>query len=105
VPVVGGILSDATEAILAGAGILKNAVGIFGLLTVLSICAVPFLELGIHYLLYKLSAALASTVADGPTADLIGGIGDAFGLILGMTGACALLLLVSIVSAVSAVPP
>lgn len=105
VPVIGGILSDATEAILAGAGILKNAVGIFGLLTVLSICAAPFLELGVHYLVYKLSSALASTVADGPTADLIGEIGDAFGLILGMTGACALLLLVSIVSAVSVMGP
>jgi stage III sporulation protein AE len=96
VPVIGGILSDATEAILAGAGILKTRWD-FRLVTVLSICAAPFLELGVHYLVYKLSSALASTVADGPTADLIGEIGDAFGLILGMTGACALLLLVSIV--------
>lgn len=30
VPVVGGILSDAAETVLAGARILKNAVGVFG---------------------------------------------------------------------------
>lgn len=105
VPVVGSILSDAAETVLAGAGILKNAVGVFGMLVVISMCLVPFLQLGIHYLAYKLTAALASTVADGRVAGLIDGIGGAFGLILGMTGASALLLLVSMVSAVSMVAP
>lgn len=105
VPVVGSILSDAAETVLAGAGILKNAVGVFGMLAILSMCVVPFLQLGIHYLAYKLTAALAATVADGRIAGLIDGIGGAFGLILGMTGATAMLLLISMVSAVSMVAP
>ena len=105
VPVVGGILSDAAETVLAGAGVLKNAVGVFGMLTILSICLVPFLQLGIHYLAYKLTGALAATVADGRVAGLIDQIGSAFGLVLGMTGASALLLLVSMVSAVSMSSP
>ena len=41
VPVVGGILSDAAETVLAGAGILKNAVGVFGMLAVLCMCVAP----------------------------------------------------------------
>ena len=90
---------------MAGAGILKNAVGVFGMLVILSMCVVPFLQLGIHYLAYKLTAALAATVADGRTSGLIDGLGGAFGLILGMTGASAMLLLVSMVSAVSMVTP
>ena len=105
VPVVGGILSDAAETVLAGAGILKNAVGVFGMLAVLAMCVVPFLQLGIHYLTYKLTGALAATVADGRVAGLIDQIGSAFGLVLGMTGASALLLLVSMVSAVSMSSP
>lgn len=105
VPVVGGILSDAAETVLAGAGVLKNAVGVFGMLTILSICLVPFLQLGIHYLTYKLTGALAATVADGRVAGLIDQIGSAFGLVLGMTGASALLLLVSMISAVSLSSP
>lgn len=105
VPVVGGILSDAAETVLAGAGVLKNAVGIFGMLTVLSISLVPFLQLAVHYLTYKLTGALAATVADGRVAGLIDQIGGAFGLVLGMTGASALLLLVSMVSAVSLSAP
>ncbi|MGN0967864.1 MAG: stage III sporulation protein AE [Oscillospiraceae bacterium] len=105
VPVVGGILSDATETVLAGAGILKNSVGVFGMLVVLGMCIIPFLQLGVHYLVYKVTAALSATVADSRMAGLIDGIGGAFGLVLGMTGACALLLLVSMVSAVTMVSP
>ena len=36
---------------------------------------------------------------------MIGGLGGAFGLVLGMTGAAALLLLVSILASVGAVMP
>ena len=102
VPVVGGILSDAAETVLAGAGILKNAVGVFGMLVILGICIAPFLQLGIHYLAYKFTAALSAAGSGGRVAGLIDQIGGAFGLVLGMTGACALLLLISMVSAVTA---
>jgi stage III sporulation protein AE len=103
VPVVGGILSDAAETVLAGAGILKNTVGVFGMLAVLGMCLLPFLQLGVHYLIYKVTAALSATVAQGRVAGLIDGIGGAFGLVLGMVGACGLLLLISMISAVSLV--
>ena len=105
VPVVGGILSDAAETVLASAGILKNAVGVFGMLVVLGMCVLPFLQLGVHYLIYKMTAALSATVADSRAAGLIDGIGGAFGLVLGMTGACALLMLVTMVSAIKVVSP
>jgi len=101
VPVVGGILSDAAETVLAGAGILRSAVGLFGMLAVLAICVTPFLQLGVHYLVYKFTATMAATVSSGRVTGLIDGIGGAFGLVLGMTGACALLLLIAMVSSVS----
>lgn len=105
IPVVGSILSDATETVLAGAGILRGSVGAAGLLVVLAICLVPFLHLAGQYLIYKGTAALCATVAQGELARLIDAIGSAFGLILGMTGAAALILLVSVVSAVMTVSP
>ena len=105
VPVVGGILSDAAETVLAGAGILRNTVGVFGMLAVLGMCLAPFLQLGVHYLAYKMTAAVSATVSEGRVSGLIDSIGGAFGLVLGMTGASALLLLVALVSAVSMVTP
>ncbi|MCD8381745.1 MAG: stage III sporulation protein AE [Clostridiales bacterium] len=101
VPVVGGILSDATESVLAGAEILRNAIGVFGALAVLAFCAVPFLRLGVQYLLYKLASVLTAAVTRHPISQLVSDLGGAFGLVLGMTGASALVTLISIVTTVS----
>ncbi len=103
IPVVGGILSDAAETILASAGVLRGTVGVFGTVTILGICLLPVLHIAVHYLMYKLVAALSATVGSGRVAGLIDQIGGAFGLMLGMTGACCLLLLVALVSSVSVV--
>ena len=70
-------LRYAAQTVLAGAGLLKNTVGVFGMVTVLSLCVVPFIRLGVHYVSYKLSAALAGTVADGRLSELISAIGTA----------------------------
>ncbi|MCI8687808.1 MAG: stage III sporulation protein AE [Lawsonibacter sp.] len=105
VPVVGGILADASESVLAGAGALRGTVGAVGLMVVLAICLPPFLRLALQYVVYKGAAALCATVAQPQLAGLIDAIGSAFGLVLGMTGAGALVLLVSLVSAIGAVTP
>ncbi|MEA4932889.1 MAG: stage III sporulation protein AE [Lawsonibacter sp.] len=103
IPVVGSILADASETVLAGAGVLKGTVGVAGMLVVLAICLTPFLQLSFQYLVYKGTAALCATVAQPRLSQLIDAIGGAFGVVLGMTGAGALVLLVSLVSALSAV--
>lgn len=105
VPVVGSILADAAETVLAGAGALKGTVGAVGLAAVLAICLVPFFRLAVHYLTYKAAAALAGMVCDLRLCRLIDDIGSAFGMMLGITGACALVLLVSLISAISAAAP
>ena len=99
VPVVGGIISDASETLLAGAGVIRHAVGLFGLLGILAVCALPFARLGLQYLLYKAAGFAAEIVGTPELCKLLDGLGGAFGLMLGMTGACALLLLVAILAA------
>ena len=71
------------------------------MITILGICLVPLLQLSVHYLAYKLTAALAAAMGDGPICALVDRLGSAFGLLLGMTGACCLLLLIALVSCVS----
>ena len=105
VPVVGGIIAEASETVLVGAGMLKNTIGLVGMLAILAACAYPFLQLGVQYLLYKLTAFLTAAIGAPGLCKLIDGLGGAFGLVLGMTGACALLLLVSVLSSVAAVVP
>ena len=103
IPVVGSIISDAADTILAGAGVLKQSVGVLGTLTILAACILPFLKLGVQYLLLKLSAFFAATVAPEPLVKLVEALSTAFGLVLGMTGAAAALLLISVASSVMVV--
>ena len=97
VPVVGGILSDASEAILVSAGVVKNTVGVYGMIAVISIALGPFLRIGVHYLLLKLTGAVCGVFAGKKTTELIQDFSGAMGLLLAMTGTVCLLLLISTV--------
>lgn len=95
VPVVGGILSDASEAVMISAATLGNAAGIYGLLTVLALFAGPFLRIGIQYLLLKASHALCAGMEQGSASDILSDFGSAMGLIMGMVSTQTALLLIS----------
>lgn len=97
VPVVGGILSDASEAVLVGAGLMKNASGIYGMLAMLAVWVGPFLRIGVLYLLLKITAAVCGVFGSKKASELIHDFSAAMGLVLGMTGSVCLLLLVSTV--------
>ena len=95
VPVVGGILSDASETILVSAATVKNAAGIYGLFAVLSIWIGPFLKIACHYLMFKGLSALCAMFSGKSTAGLMDSFSTAMGYILAMTGSVCLILLVS----------
>lgn len=97
VPVVGSILSDASEALLVSAGLIKNTVGIGGMLVVIAITIVPFLQIGLQYLILKLTAAVCSLFGDKFLTELIGDFSGAMGFLLGMTGSVCLIFLISLV--------
>ena len=97
VPVVGGILSDASEAVLVSAGLAKNAAGIYGIFAILAVFLTPFLKIGTHYLMLKLTACLCGIWAPKRLSELTGDLSTTMGMLLGMTGACCLLQLISTV--------
>lgn len=68
-------------------------------------CAVPFVRLGVQFLVYKLAAALSATISDHPASHLIQDLGNVFALVMGMTGTCALVTLLCLISTISAVMP
>lgn len=97
VPVVGGILSDASEAVLVGAGVVKNAAGIYGIFAVLALILEPFLRIGVHYLILKFTAAVCSIFGSKRITQLVADFTSVMGLILAMTGTVCLLILISTV--------
>ena len=97
VPVVGGILSDASEAVLVSAGVVKNAAGIYGIFAVLALIAEPFFRIGVHYLILKFTAAVCGIFCSKRITELIGDFTSVMGLLLAMTGTVCLLILISTV--------
>ena len=56
IPIVGKILGDAVDSVLGCGIILKNAVGIVGVVVILGICIGPILKLVLAMLTYKILA-------------------------------------------------
>ncbi len=96
VPVVGGILSDASETILASAGLMKSAAGVYGIFAILAVCVSPFLQIGAQYLLLKFSGAVCNMFGYKPAVDLIESFSSGMGMVLAMTGTVCMLLLISL---------
>jgi len=97
VPVVGGILSDASEAVLVSASVLRSTAGIYGILAVLALFLGPFLKIGSHYVVLKLTAAVCGIFGEKTMTQLIGDFSGAMGLLLAMTGAGCMMTLISTV--------
>lgn len=103
VPVVGSIVSDASETLLSSAAVVKNAVGTYGLLAVLAVCLLPFFRIGLQYLILKATTALGGMVGRKNHVTLVENLSGAMGLLLGMTGAYSFMLLFSIALCMKAV--
>ncbi len=103
IPVVGGIISDASETVVVSASILKQSIGIFGMLAVLAFCLAPFFRIAVHYLVLKVTKAVCGTVGRKNHVDLVGDLSTAMGFLLGMTATCAVMLLISVVCSLKVV--
>ena len=102
-PVVGSIVADAASTVTSSAAILRNGIGIVGVVSVAAVCVTPYLQLAVHYVLYKLAAGIAESFADKRVGRLIDGFADVYGFLLGMVGVASLILFLSIVSSMKAV--
>lgn len=97
IPVVGGILSDASETVLVSAAAVKNTAGVAGLLTILAVTIMPFLTIALHYLMLKLTSAVSGIFAPKTMSSLVEDISVAMGLVLAMTGSVCLIQMISLV--------
>ncbi|WP_418792353.1 stage III sporulation protein AE [Phosphitispora sp. TUW77] len=81
VPVVGKLFSDALEAVVGTSLLLKNAVGLVGILAVFFICAFPVLKILALMLIYKVAAALIQPIGDKLIADSLNAMGNSLTIV------------------------
>ena len=95
VPVVGSMISDASETVIVGAAAIRNAIGVLGMLAVVAICIGPFLRTAVQLLILKLAAVAGGAMAQKPLAELMDAVTEATGFLLSMLACQALMLLIS----------
>ena len=96
IPVVGKILGDAVDTVLGCSIILKNALGVVGVIVIIGICIGPILKLVILMATYYLASALCQPIADSKIIKLLGHMGDTFKLLLGVICSVSIMLIIGI---------
>lgn len=81
IPVVGKMLTDALEAVAGTSLLLKNAVGLVGVLAVFFMCAFPVLKILSLALIYKLTAAVIQPVSDNQVVSSLNTMGNSLMLV------------------------
>lgn len=64
VPVVGRMFAEATETVLSVGHIVKNGLGLFGLLSLLLIVGIPIVKVAMIGFIYKLAAAILQPIGE-----------------------------------------
>lgn len=97
VPVVGNILSEASETVLVGASVMKNSAGVYGLIAIVAVFIGPFLQIGTQYLLLKITGGVCSLFGTEKENALLQDFSNGMGMVLAMTGCVCLFLLIAVV--------
>lgn len=69
VPVVGGMVADTMDTLVGASLLIKNALGLTGLVLLLSVAAVPMTQTLAAVMLYRACAALLEPLSGGNAAD------------------------------------
>ncbi|WP_244856863.1 stage III sporulation protein AE [Oceanobacillus sp. J11TS1] len=102
IPVLGRTFTDAADTILSASLILKNAVGMIGLVIILFIVAFPALKVGAMAIIYKLAAAILQPLGGGPIVQCLNTVSTYILFILACLLAVSLMFLLGIVIIVAA---
>ena len=94
IPVVGKILGDSVDSVLGCSLVLKNALGVVGVIVIIGICAVPIIKLSILTIIYNISSAIIEPLADEKIVKLLEEFSDIFKVLLGILCSVSVLLIV-----------
>lgn len=96
IPGVGDAIGGVTEVVFGTAVLVKNGIGITGMLICLAICLVPLVQTGIISLMYKLAAAMIQPVSDKRITGCVECVGDGLRLLMRVIYTTGLLFLLTI---------
>lgn len=94
VPIVGKILGDAVDTVIGCTSILKNGVGIVGVIVIIGICITPIIKLVLLMATYYIGSAICEPIADEKIVKLLSQMGDTFRVLLAILCSLSVMLII-----------
>lgn len=96
IPGIGNAIGGVTDVVLGTAVLIKNGIGMAGVIVCVALCAVPLLQVVIMTLLYKLAAAVIQPVSDKRIVGCIGTVSEGGELLMRLIFTVGVLFLLTI---------
>ena len=96
IPVVGKVLGDVVDSVLGCGVVLKNAVGVVGVIVIIGICILPVLKIATLSIMYSLASAVVQPVADDKIVKLLDEMSGVFKLLLAILCSLSVMLIIGV---------
>jgi len=96
IPVVGGMMADAMEVVMGGSLLIKNAIGVFGMATLLILLAFPLLKIFALVVIYRVATVLVEPISDARLVDALGTMAHTLMLVMAAVATAALMFFIVI---------
>lgn len=96
VPLVGGILAESVETVMGCSVVIKNSVGVLGIICIIIIAAMPVLKLGAMIIVFRITAAIAEPVSDPKIISCISRLADSIGVLFSIVVSATVMFIIVI---------
>lgn len=96
VPIIGGMFSDTVDVLIACTLLIKNAVGIAGIIIIVGIIIIPVFSILAHYFLFKLAGAVLEPIASNNMGEFVADAADVLLLLFAAVLAAAAMFFITV---------
>lgn len=100
VPVVGGILTDSIDTVVTSTLVVKNVMGVLGVIVMIIVCAMPIIKLGVSFIMFKIAAGVMEPIADKRIVGIVSNIASGISLLFIMVFSVTVMFIISITTVI-----
>ncbi len=94
IPLVGGILSDSVETVMRCGAVIKNALGVLGIIVVFFIALTPVIEIVSALIVFRLAAALCEPISEKSVTECLSVMADGIAAVFSMLAAVSIMFII-----------
>ncbi len=94
VPLVGGILAESVETVMGCSVVIKNSVGVLGIICLVLVAASPVLKLGAMIIIFRIAAAIAEPVSEPKIIACISSLADSVGVLFSIVASVTVMFII-----------